>query len=71
MNHTTEQIEEIAALSLLAEDRHLHPDAAENLLAAIQLGLLSLESVQEERNHLEQSIKAGRQVMTFSGVPVC
>ena len=64
---TTERLEDEAALLLLQEGVPLQPEAPENLVRAIGLGLLTLESAEQERKHIEQSVKAGRQVMTFMG----
>jgi hypothetical protein len=70
MELLTERLEEEAALLLLAEDRHLRPEASENLLDAIALGLLDIGSAEQERKHIEQSFRAGRTMMTFSKVVV-
>lgn len=70
MEPTTERLEEEAALLLLGEDRHLRPQASENLLDAIALGLLQVGSAEQERKHIEQSFRAGRIVMTFVGMEV-
>lgn len=67
MELTTERLEDDAALLLLLEDIPIQPEASENLLRALTLGLLVLDSAQAEREHLDQSIKAGRQFMAFAG----
>jgi len=67
MNSLTERLEDQAALLLLQEEIPLLPEASENLLTALSLGLLILESAAAERKHIDQSIKAGRQLMTFAG----
>lgn len=70
MELTTERLEEEAVFLLLGEDRYLRPQASENLLDAIALGLLQIGSAEQERKHIEQSLQAGRTVMTFTGVEV-
>lgn len=70
MELTTERLEEEATLLLLGDDRYLRLEAAENLLDAIALGLLNIGSAEQERKHIEQSLQAGRLVMTFSGMGV-
>lgn len=64
---TTEGLEREAVWLLLQEEIPLQPEAPENLVRAIGLGLLTLESTEQERKHIDQSIKAGRQTMTFAG----
>lgn len=64
---TTEGLEREAVWLLLEQDIPLQPEAPENLVRAIGLGLLTLESAELERKHIDQSVKAGRQVMTFQG----
>lgn len=70
MELTTERLEAEAVFLLLSEDRYLRPQASENLLDAIALGLLQIGSAEQERKHIEQSLQAGRTVMTFAGVEV-
>lgn len=67
MRLTTERLEDRAALLLLGEGIPLQPEAPENLVRAIGLGLLTLESAEVERKYIDQSVKAGRIVMTFAG----
>lgn len=67
MEYDTETLEGYAELLLLYEDIPIQPESSENLLRAISLGLLTLESAEAERKHLDQSIKAGRQFMMFAG----
>lgn len=67
METETIRLEEQAALLLLQEDIPLQPEAAENLVCAFALGLLTLESAEAERKHIDQSIKAGRFFMDYVG----
>jgi hypothetical protein len=64
MSYTTEGLEYEAVALLLEHREPLRREAPENLLRAITLGHLTLESAEQERKHIDQSIKAGR-LMTF------
>lgn len=67
MEVSVERLEEDSVLLLLAEDIPINPVASENLLNAIDLGLLALGSTEQERKYIDQSAKAGRTVITFMG----
>jgi hypothetical protein len=65
-----EQFESEAALGLLAEGIPLQELAAENILLALQRGLLSTESARQERQVLEASIAAGRTALEHTGITI-
>ncbi len=63
-----EQFESEAALGLLAEGIPLQELAAENILLALQRGLLATESARQEREIMEASIAAGRTALEHAGI---
>lgn len=67
MNVTTEELEDLSRILLESNKEVVSDLASENLYQAIQLGHLSLESEKIELKHIDQSVKAGRQLMTFAG----
>lgn len=60
MESLVENLEREVAVALLLREQPLQELACENILIAIQAGIVQLNCAETERLVLEQSIKAGR-----------
>ena len=69
MELLTKELEDRAAARLNLYGLSVSDNPSENLLAAISAGLLlgELATAEAERKHVDQSIKAGRQLMELVG----
>ena len=67
METSTEELEDLSVLILRSNNIAVNQLASENLFAAVTRGLLVVEPESMQLKHIDQSIMAGRKVLSLVG----